>query len=240
MLALMEQLNYNLLFRWFVGLSVDDAIWDVTVFTKNRDRLLEGEIAAKFLGAVLAQPKVKALLSDEHFSVDGTLIQAWASMKPFRPKDGSGAPSALGRNGERDFHVEQRANDTHASTTDPEATLFRKGKGKEAKLCFMGPSVDGEPSRPDRGAGHGGGDSRPTPDHRGRRQELRYGGLRRRLAGAQRDAARRPEHDQPPLGDRRSDHAPSGLRDSQRIRKRIDTLAAAAYNLIRLPKLLTA
>ena len=87
---LMEQLDYNLLFRWFVGLGVDDPVWDVTVFTKNRDRLLEGEIAAKFLRAVLAQPKVKALLSDEHFSVDGTLIQAWASMKSFRPKDGSG------------------------------------------------------------------------------------------------------------------------------------------------------
>ena len=135
---LMEQLDYNLLFRWFVGLGVDDPVWDVTVFTKNRDRLLEGEIAAKFLRAVLAQPKVEALLSDEHFSVDGTLIQAWASMKSFRPKDGSGEPPAPGRNGERDFHGEQRTNDTHASTTDPEARLFRKGKGKEAKLCFMG------------------------------------------------------------------------------------------------------
>src|SRR3954453_9020185 len=135
---LMEQLDYNLLFRWFVGLGVDDAVWDVTVFTKNRDRLLEGEITAKFLRAVLDQPKIKALLSYEHFSVDGTLIQAWASMKSFRPKDGSGEPPAPGRNGERDFHGEQRTNDTHASTTDPEAKLVRKGKGKEAKLCFMG------------------------------------------------------------------------------------------------------
>ena len=135
---LMEQLNYNLLFRWFVGLGVDDPVWDVTVFTKNRDRLLAGEIAAKFLRAVLAQPKVRALLSDEHFSVDGTLIQAWASMKSFRPKDGSGQPPAPGRNGERDFHGEQRTNDTHASTTDPEARLLRKGKGKEAKLSFLG------------------------------------------------------------------------------------------------------
>ena len=135
---LMEQLDYNLLFRWFVGLGVDDPVWDVTVFTKNRDWLLEGEIAAKFLRAVLGQPKVAALLSDEHFSVDGTLIQAWASMKSFRPKDGSGEPPAPGRNGERDFHSEQRTNDTHTSTTDPEARLFRKGRGKEAKLCFMG------------------------------------------------------------------------------------------------------
>ena len=134
---LMEQLDYNLLFRWCVGLGVDDAIWDVTVFTKNRDRLLEGEIAAKFLRAVLGQPRVKSLLSDEHFSVDGTLIQAWASMKSFRPKDGSGEPPAPGRNGERDFHGERRTNDTHASTTDPEAKLYRKGKGKEAKLAFM-------------------------------------------------------------------------------------------------------
>jgi transposase len=135
---LMEQLDYNLLFRWFVGLGVDDPVWDVTVFTKNRDRLLAGEIAAKFLRAVLGQPKVRALLSDEHFSVDGTLIQAWASMKSFRPKDGSGEPRAPGRNAERDFHGEQRTNDTHASTTDPEARLLRKGKGKEAKLSFMG------------------------------------------------------------------------------------------------------
>jgi transposase len=135
---LMEQLDYNLLFRWFVGLGVDDPIWDVTVFTKNRDRLLEGEIAARFLRAVLAQPKVEALLSDEHFSVDGTLIQAWASLKSFRPKDGSGEPPASGRNGERDFHGETRSNATHASTTDPEAKLHRKGKGKEAKLCFIG------------------------------------------------------------------------------------------------------
>lgn len=134
----MEQLDYNLLFRWFVGLAVDDPVWDVGVFTKNRDRLLEGEIAAKFLRAVLAQPKVKALLSDEHVSVDGTLIQAWASMKSFRPKDGSGDPPAPGRNGERDFHGERWANDTHASTTDPEAGLYRKGRGKEARLAFMG------------------------------------------------------------------------------------------------------
>jgi hypothetical protein len=113
-------------------------VWDVTVFTKNRDRLLEGEIAAKFLRAVLDRPKVKALLSDEHFSVDGTLIQAWASMKSFRPKDGSGEPPSPGRNGERDFHGERRSNATHASTTDGEAKLYRKGRGKEARLCFMG------------------------------------------------------------------------------------------------------
>jgi len=134
---LMEQLSYNMLFRWFVGLSMDAPVWDVTVFTKNRDRLLEGDIARGFLAAVLADPKVKPLLSSEHFSVDGTLIEAWASMKSFVPKDGSGAPPAPGRNAERDFHGEKRSNDTHASTTDPDARLFRKGQGKPAQLCHM-------------------------------------------------------------------------------------------------------
>lgn len=135
---LMEQLNYNLLYRWFVGLGVDDAVWDHSVFSKNRDRLLEADVAAKFLSAVLANPQVKPLLSDEHFSVDGTLIEAWASMKSFRAKDGSDEPPAPGRNGERNFHDEKRSNDTHASTTDPQAKLYKKGKGKESKLCFMG------------------------------------------------------------------------------------------------------
>jgi transposase len=135
---LMEQLDYNLLYRWFVGLGVDDAVWDHSVFSKNRDRLLEADVAAKLLAAVLAHPKVKPLLSDEHFSVDGTLIEAWASMKSFRARDGGDEPPSAGRNGERDFHDEKRRNDTHASTTDPEAKLYKKGKGKEAKLCFMG------------------------------------------------------------------------------------------------------
>jgi transposase len=139
---LMEQLDYNLLFRWFVGLSMDDAVWDATVFCKNRDRLLDGDIATKFMAGVLNLPQVKKLLSSEHFSVDGTLIEAWASMKSFVPKDGSGPPpaggSGAGRNAERDFHGEKRSNETHASTTDPDARLFRKGKGKEAKLCHMG------------------------------------------------------------------------------------------------------
>jgi transposase len=135
---LMEQLDYNLLFRWFAGLSMDTAIWDATVFTKNRDRLLDGDVATKFLTTVLAQPKVKGLLSDEHFSVDGTLIEAWASMKSFKPKDGSGEPPSPGRNGERDFHGEKRSNETHASTTDKDARLYRKGQGQAAKMAFMG------------------------------------------------------------------------------------------------------
>jgi Transposase domain (DUF772) len=135
----MEQLNYNLLFRWFVGLSADDAVWDATVFCKNRDRLFDGDIAAKFFTGVLNLPQVRGLLSSEHFSVDGTLIEAWASVKSFVPKDGP-PPSneSGGRNAERDFDGEKRKNDTHASTTDPDARLFRKGAGKEAKLCHMG------------------------------------------------------------------------------------------------------
>ena len=137
---LMERLDDDLLFRWFVGLGIDDPAWDHSTFSKNRDRLLEGDIAAKFLAAVLAQPRVKRLLSTEHFSVDGTLIEAWASMKSFRRKDGADDPpsSGGGRNAEADFRGEKRSNETHASTTDPDARLYRKGAGKEAKLSFMG------------------------------------------------------------------------------------------------------
>jgi transposase len=136
---LMEQLDYNLLFRWFVGLGVDDPVRDVTVFTKNRDRLLEGEIAAKFLRAVLAQPRVKRLISSDHFSVDGTLLEAWASLKSFRRKDGSdNDPDGPGRNAERGFHKETRSNATHQSTTDPQARLYKKGDGQPAKLSYIG------------------------------------------------------------------------------------------------------
>jgi transposase len=137
---LMERLEYDLLFRWFVGIGVDDAAWDHSTFSKNRDRLLAGDIAAKFLAAVLAQPRVKRLLSTDHFSVDGTLIEAWASLKSFKPRDGSDnePPAGGGRNAEADFHGQKRGNETHASTTDPHARLYRKGPGKEAKLSFMG------------------------------------------------------------------------------------------------------
>jgi hypothetical protein len=134
----MEQLDYNLLYRWFVGLGIDEPVWVPTVFTKNRDRLLEAEVARKFLAELLNHKEVRALLSDEHFSVDGTQIAAWASMKSFQAKDGSSEPPSPGRNGERDFRGEKRSNETHASTTDPEAKLYRKGKGKEAKLSFVG------------------------------------------------------------------------------------------------------
>jgi len=135
---LMEQIDYNLLFRWFVGLPMDGEVWHPTVFTHNRDRLLEADVAHEFLAALLALPQVKTLLSSDHFSVDGTLIDAWASMKSFRPKDGSGEPPSPGRNGERNFHGEKRSNETHASSTDPDARLYRKADGRESRLCFMG------------------------------------------------------------------------------------------------------
>ncbi len=167
---LMEQLDYNLLFRWFVGLGIDDEVWVPTVFTKNRDRLLDADVAAKFMSALLAHAQVRGLLSDEHFSVDGTLIEAWASMKSFQPKAPPTEPGApdedppdketsdrndttnkaeprppkpedqpmKDRNVDVDFHGQKRSNATHASTTDPDARLYKKGKGKEAKLCFMG------------------------------------------------------------------------------------------------------
>ena len=279
---LMEQLDYNLLFRWFVGLGVDDPVWDVTVFTKNRDRLLEGAIAAKFLRAVLARPKVKALLSDEHFSVDGTLIQAWASMKSFRPKDGSGEPADPGRNGERDFHGEQRTNETHASATDPEAKLFRKGRGKEAKLSFIGHAlmenrhgllVDSRVSEANGTAERDVAEIMlaAVPG----RHPLTVGGDKgfdtRGFIAALRELKVTPHVAQNTTNrrsaiDGRTTRHP-GYVASQRIRKRIEeafgwikeialqrrarhrgkdrvgwqfTLAAAAYNLIRLPKLLTA
>ena len=280
---LMERLEYDLLFRWFVGLGVDDATWDHSTFSKNRDRLLEGDIAAKLLSAVLAQPRVKRLLSSEHFSVDGTLIEAWASMKSFKPKDGSGdePPAGGGRNAAADFHGQRRSNETHASTTDPDARLYRKGPGKEAKLCFIGHGlmenrsgllVDACLSEAD---GHaervaalhmiepradrprpitlGGDKNFDTADFV---NELRSMNVTPHVA--QNTSGRRSAIDR-----RTTRHA--GYVVSQRMRKRIEeafgwiktvagqtktkfrgvdrvgwafTLAAAAYNLVRLPKLL--
>jgi transposase len=138
---LIEQLDYNLLFRWFVGLSLDDPVWDPSTFSKNRERLLASDIAAAFFQSVRSQAEAAKLLTDEHFTVDGTLIEAWASLKSFRPQgtDTQNPPgSGAGRNVEVNFRGEKRRNDTHRSTTDPEARLYRKGKGKEAKLSFMG------------------------------------------------------------------------------------------------------
>jgi transposase len=280
---LMERLEFDLLFRWFVGLGIDDRAWDHSVFSKNRDRLLEGEIATKFLAAVLTQPNVRRLLSTEHFSVDGTLVEAWASMKSLKPRHGSGGnepPAGGGRNTEVDFRGEKRRNDTHVSSSDPDAMLYRKGAGMEAKLCFIGHAlmenrhglfVD---TRLTRVSGHAerlaaldmiapradrpealtlGGDK--GFDAADFVMELREINVTPHIA---RNTSRRSAID-----GRTTRHP--GYAVSQRIRKRIEegfgwmktiaglrktkyrgiekvgwafTLAAAAYNLIRLPKLM--
>lgn len=135
---LVEQLQYNLLFQWFVGLSLDDAVWDATTFTKNRDRLLTGDIAEAFFQEVLAEARVQGLLSTEHFTVDGTLLEAWASQKSFRPRDEDGPAAPTSGNPDVNFRGRPRRNDTHQSTTDPDARLAKKGPGREAKLCYAG------------------------------------------------------------------------------------------------------
>jgi transposase len=281
---LMERLEYDLLFRWFVGIGVDDPAWNHSVFSKNRDRLLEGDIAAKFLAAVLAHPRVKRLLSSDHFSVDGTLIQAWASMKSVKPKDGAGEPPANGggRNVEADFHGQKRSNETHASTTDPDARLYRKGRGKEAKLCFMGHGLmenrhgllvdacltfaDGHAERV--AALH------MIEPHADRPQAITLGADKAydaedfvnelRSMKVTPHVAQNIRGRSSAIDGRTTRHAGYGV--SQRIRKRIEeafgwiktvagqdktkfrgrdrvgwafTFAAAAYNLVRLPKLLT-
>jgi IS5 family transposase len=138
---LMEQLDFNLLFRWFVGLGMDEAVWDHSTFSQNRDRLLTETLTLDFFSRVVAVAEGYGLMSDEHFSVDGTLIEAWAAQKSFRPKaevsPGDGGQAGGGRDAEVDYKGERRCNDTHASTTDPDARLYRKGKGKEAKLSYM-------------------------------------------------------------------------------------------------------
>ena len=137
---LMEQLDYNMLYRWFVGLSMDDPVWDHSVFSKNRDRLLNTDTASVFFATIRDQAKRKGLISNEHFTVDGTLLEAWASMKSFRPKDDSDPDDGNdgGRNPSVDFRGQKRTNDTHASATDPDASLYKKAKGQQSKLCYMG------------------------------------------------------------------------------------------------------
>ena len=254
---LMERLEFDLLFRWFVGLGIDDAVWDHSTFSKNRDRLLAGEIAVKFLSAVLAQPGVKRLLSSEHFSVYGTLIEAWASMKSFKPKDppdGGGPPDVAthrgGRNAETDFKGQKRSNATHRSTTDPDARLTRVSGHAErlAALDMIEPRAD-RPRAITLGADRG-------YDAADFVEELRTRNVRPHVA--QNKSGRRSAID------RRTTRHP-GYADSQRIRRRIEeafgwiksvagmrrtklrglarvdwafTFAAAAYNLVRAPKLL--
>lgn len=282
---LMDRLEFDLLFRWFVGLGIDEPVWDHSTFSKNRERLLTGEVSAKFLVAILDQPRVGKLLSREHFSVDGTLIEAWASMKNFRPKqdddrdDGAGGGS--GRNTPTDFRGEKRSNATHASRTDPDAMLYKKGPGMEAKLCFIGHGLMENRSglivddRLTRISGHAERLAalemiEPFADQPGAItlgaergydtadfvEELRT--LKVRPHVAQNVSGRRSAIDR-----RTTRHV--GYAASQRIRKRIEeafawiktiaglrktklrglakvdwsfTFAAAAYNLIRLPRLL--
>src|SRR5215204_3379103 len=169
----MEQLDYNLLYRWFVGLGVDEPVWVPTVFTKNRDRLLEADVARKFLAELLNHEKVCQLLSDEHFSVDGTQIQAWASMKSFQAKDGSGEPPDPGRNGERDFRGEKRCNETHASTTSG-GQAPPQGRWERGQTQLHGACADGEPQRArcrdgvDAGQWPGGARGSQADDHAAR------------------------------------------------------------------------
>ena len=283
---LMERMEFDLLFRWFVGLGADEPVWDASTFSKNRDRLLEGDVAARFLATLMARPRVKRLLSSDHFSVDGTMIQAWSSMKSVKPigQDDDAAPppsSGSGRNTEADFHGETRTNATHASTTDPEAKLYRKGAGTEARLAFLGHALmenrcglvvdacltqaDGHAERlaalamiekhadRPRAITLGADKGYDTSDFV---NELRAMNVRPHVARRLRGSAI----------DRRTTRHP-GYGASQRIRKRIEeafgwmktiggmrrpmrrgtvrvgwsfTFAAAAYNLVRLPKLLVA
>ncbi len=136
---LVEQISYSLLFRWFVGLALDEKVWDHSSFSTNLERLIDSDVSRLLLAKVVEQARAEKLLSDEHFSVDGTLIEAWASIKSFQPKDGPKPP--VGRNQERDFRGEKLKNDTHASTTDPDAKLYKKSAGKEAKMCYQGHAV---------------------------------------------------------------------------------------------------
>ncbi len=133
-----ERLQYDLLFKWFLGLNIMDPAFDASTFSKNKQRLLDHRVAHEFLGAVVAEARCRKLLSEDHFTVDGTLLEAWASLKSFRPKDGDDVTAAGGKNPGVNFHGEHRTNATHESTTDPEARLAKKGAGKEAKLCFAG------------------------------------------------------------------------------------------------------
>jgi transposase len=279
---LMERLDFDLLFRWFVGLGIDDPVWDHSTFSKNRDRLLAGDVAAEFLATLLDRPQVRRLWSSEHFSVDGSLIQAWASMKSFRPKDDDGAPPGGGRNPSRDFRGERRSNATHGSTTDPDALLYRKGPGMEARLCFVGHVlmenrsglvVDTELTR---ASGHAERmaalamldrlpSSGPATLGADRGFDAKEFVMELRARRVTPHIARNTSGRRSAIDGRTTRHA--GYVHSQRVRKRIEeafgwiktiagqartklrgldrvrwsfTLAAAAYNLIRLPKLIGA
>ncbi len=301
---LMEQLDFNLLFRWFVGLGIDDQVWDASSFCHNRDRFLEADVSAALLNGVVEHKKVRRLLSRDHFSVDGTLIEAWASMKSFRAKgsdDDSGpggnqkagsAEARQGRNKERNFHGEKRTNETHESTTDAEARLYRKGNGRESKLCFMGHAlmenrnglavggcVTMASGTAEREAALGMIDKHRALSSKGGKRRITLGGdkgfdvadfvekLQNREVtphiAVQDHLTKTGKRRKTKIDGRTTRHA--SYRISQRIRKRIEeifgwvkvqggqdktkfrgrqrvdasfTLALAAYNLVRLPKLL--
>ena len=229
--AFCERLNYDLLFKWFLDMRIDQPAFDATTFTKNRERLLEHEVADEFFAAVVRQAKLRRYVSSDHFSVDGTLLQAWASHKSFKPKDGpppSGPPA--GRNAEVDWHGQKRSNDTHASTTDPEAAAVSQELQHRGHAVLLGASVDGEPQRPHRRrrahhrrrlrrAGHRPRDAGPaardgTAAHRRRGQGLRHPRVHRRDARARVHAPRRAEHDTvTTIRDRRAHHPTRRPRD---------------------------
>jgi transposase len=206
---LMEEMDYNLLFRWFVGLNADDEVWDATTFTKNRDRLLEADVAKEFLGCVVEQARGKGLTSDEHFTVDGTLLEAWASLKSFQPKDDKPTPPPDDPgNPTVNFRGEKRSNDTHESKTDPDALLARKSAGKESKLSYSGNLlvenrngliVDAEVFQAKRdggarrGADHAGEAERCATGDGGRRQRVRHPRVCGRVPESAGDAARGAE-----------------------------------------------
>ena len=293
---LMEQLNYNLLFRWFVGLSMDAPVWDASTFSKNRERPLEGDVARQFLVAIISQPRIKALMSDEHFSVDGTLIQAWASQKSFQPKTGApppadndeppASPPLGGRNADRDWRGQKRGNETHASKTDPDARLARKSDGQSSILAYAGHVLMENRNGlvADACLTHASGTAERDAalsmlDRREGKQRITLGAdkgydvtafvraLRDRQVtphvAADRRVSKHGVQRHSEIDGRTTRHA--GYAISQRIRKRIEevfgwkksaagtrqtkfrglervrwsfTLTAAAYNLIRLPRLL--
>jgi hypothetical protein len=217
---LVEQIDYNLLFRWFVGLGMDDAVWNHAVFSKNRDRLLTSDVAQQFFAEV--NKHARRFMSDEHFTVDGTLIQAWASQKSFRSKDGS--DDGDGAN----FHGQKRSNETHESTTDADARLYKKSYGKESKLSYLGHALvenrngliaaamvtqaDGYAERDAALLMLAEKQEGPlTPHHGGRRQGLRHEGFRQHRAGVERDAARYQERQRPHQQPGPQNHAPARL-----------------------------
>ncbi len=226
---LMEELDYNLLFRWFVGLNMDDPVWDATVYSKNRERLLKGDVAKAFFDEVLRIAREHDLLSDEHFTVDGTLIEAWASQKSFKKKSetaGAPPPDDPG-NPTVDFRGEKRSNETHQSTTDPDARLYKKAQGQEAQLGYLGHALmenrNGLVVEPRLTLASGTAEreaalemikARPWggAHHGGRRQELRHRELGAAGAGVRRHAACGPKQYEPPQRHRRENHAPFRLR----------------------------